>query len=339
MGLRTISIFFLGIGFFFLPSLSQAQVFVDQSNNPTDLSQTISFTIDPTTPAPNTTTNISIESSSIDLDSSTISWSVNGKTTKNGRGLKNIDFVTGQNGSLTTITVYINSVIGQFSKTITIRPGTVDLLWQGGGYVPPFYKGRTLWAKQGMITLVAIPNIINSSGNKINSSNLIYRWTQDGTILGTASGAGKSSLTFYDSVLSLPTQIQVEVLTDQDTVAASTAINLAPIQPNALVYEDSPLYGTLFNSEVKNKFNLKEKEVSFVAFPLFFSVTNKDSSRIKYTWFNNGTASGQNSKITYRITDQTVGSSNISLRTENTIKFNQTTSKDFMVNFNNQNNL
>src|SRR5262245_18430252 len=83
--------------------------------------------------------------------------------------------------------------------------GTVDLLWQGEVYTPPFYLGRALWSGQSRLTVVAVPHVGSSAAN-----SLVYRWTRDGEVLGNASGVGKRTLSFNDSVLSKATQIQLD---------------------------------------------------------------------------------------------------------------------------------
>ena len=46
-----------------------------------------------------------------------------------------------------------------------VNAQSVDLLWQGETYVPPFYKGKSLWSDQSRITLFAIPQGLGNPAN------------------------------------------------------------------------------------------------------------------------------------------------------------------------------
>ncbi|OHA96350.1 MAG: hypothetical protein A3D49_00450 [Candidatus Zambryskibacteria bacterium RIFCSPHIGHO2_02_FULL_43_37] len=118
---------------------------------------------------------------------------------------------------------------------------SVDILWQGTGYIPPFYEGKMLWAKQSVITLVAIPQGLG------NPANLNYKWTRNGTVLGNVSGIGKNSLTFMDAVFSKPYTIKVEIVDGNEETRAEATQVIAARDPLLLVYENHPLYGYLFN--------------------------------------------------------------------------------------------
>ena len=71
---------------------------------------------------------------------------------------------------------------------------SVDILWQGEVYTPPFYQGKTFWSKQSRVTLVAIPHGLG------NTANLNYKWTKNGTVLGNINGIGRNYLSFVDSI-------------------------------------------------------------------------------------------------------------------------------------------
>lgn len=291
------------------------------------------LTTNPATPSPNQKVAVSLQSSSLDLDSSTITWTINGVVISNGKGIKTIETTTGPIGSNTVINVSVDSVGGSFNKTITLNPGDVDLLWQGDTYTPPFYKGMPLWSDQSMITFVAIPHVADSSGNTINPKSLIYRWSKDGTVLGYNSGANQNSLSIVDSILSLPTTISVDVMTDQNTVVASASRRVAPASVSLLVYEDNPLYGILFNKAIVDGFSPKNKEFSFVASPFFFSATDRSASSLTYMWQTGGGPTETGSSVTYRIPDTNSGSASVSLEVKNSIKFTQDTSTSFPVQF------
>lgn len=206
---------------------------------------------------------------------------------------------------------------------------SVDILWQGDTYTPPFYKGRALWSTQSRITFLAIPNGVG------NPTNLIYRWTKNGTVLGNINGLGRNTLAFTDSILSKPQTIEVEVLSNQNTLLASASIIVTPISPVLAVYKNNPLYGFMFHREESGIQKLLEREVTYTAFPLFFSTSNRINTALDYEWRTNvGKAEKQNS-VTYRTPDNTTGSSEIRVNVLNKEKITQTANKSFLVQFEN----
>src|SRR3989344_6783398 len=184
----------------------------------------------------------------------------------------------------------------------------VDLLWQGKTYTSPFYQGRTLWSSQSGITFWAIPHGAGIG----NPANLIYKWTKDGTILGNINGVGKNTLSFNDSIISKPQTIQIDILSGQDTVLARASVTLTPISPILAIYENNPLYGFMFHRETSEVHELEDKEVTFTAFPLFFSASNRTDNVINYEWRTNigGEAETKNS-VTYRTPDNVACTSQV----------------------------
>ncbi len=289
----------------------------------------ILLSITPPLPGPSIQATASLSASSIDLNRSTITWSVNGSKVASGLGLTSARFTTGAVGTKTTVSAAISSPQGNFTKSMALDNGAVDLLWQGGGYTPPFYEGRTLWGRQTRISFFAIPHVSGST------SNLIYRWSLDGVVVDTSSGVGKSSFSVYDSVLGLTRTVTVDVMSSSDTVLASASIDISATNPSLLVYENSPLYGYVFEREAGNIATLRGKEVTFASFPYFFGTQKHASQGISYQWLVNGTNAETGSEVTYRTPDAS-GRSAISLHAENPTQYLQTADKSFLVQFSNE---
>ena len=203
---------------------------------------------------------------------------------------------------------------------------SVDLLSQGDGYTPPFYQGRTLWSSQSRVTLRAIPQGLG------NPSNLNYKWTKNGTVLGSISGVGKSTLSFMDSILSRSQNIKVEIIAGSGAVLAESSTTLNPTQPSLLVYENNPLYGFMLHRGVSGNYKLNSPEITFAAFPLFFS-TNSRTDNLNYEWqTNDGTRETKNA-VTYRIPEGGKGASQVTLHVSNQDKILQDVSESFLVQF------
>ena len=215
----------------------------------------------------------------------------------------------------------------------SISAQTVDLLWQGNTYVSPFYKGKSLWSRQSQIVFMAIPNGLG------NRDSLVYRWIKNGTVLGSLSGPGKNTLTLTDTVLSRAQTIRVEIVAEDDyesSILAQALVRLTPVSPMVAVYENNPIYGFLFQKEVSGNYRLKGEEVTFAAFPLFFTALDRTDPRLGYEWQTVGTQESSSS-VTYRAPEGLAGSSQVSLRVSSATKIMQGSSKSFLVQFGNEN--
>ncbi|MDB5254098.1 MAG: seg [Parcubacteria group bacterium] len=320
--------FALLVGILFSPVLIHAQVpSIDGTED--ILASGIILNLTPQYPAPGDTVTARLQSSTIDLGTATITWSLNKIGAKSGLGLTSFTLTAPSTGE-TTIGVSIKSNQGDFTKTFTVSSGSVDLLWQGSGYTPPFYKGKTLWTHQTTLTLLAIPHVGKSA------STLIYKWYLDGEVMGQVSGTGRSSFSFTGSLLRQPRTVKVEILTDRDTTVASASLTQTSISPSLLVYEKSPLYGISFNREVGDAFVTTNKEFSFVGIPLFFGALNRTAEQIVYSWAS-GSDSKPGSDVTYRIPEGASGTSLVLLEARNSIDITQSAQKTFSVQFGNKN--
>lgn len=224
--------------------------------------------------------------------------------------------------------IFLSAIYLLLSTTVSAQ--SVDILWQGESYTPPFYEGKSLWSKQSVITLVAIPQGLGSA------SSLNYRWTRNGTVLGSNSGVGKNSLTYSDSLLSKSIVIMVEIVDTEENVLTSSSITVTPVIPQILVYERNPLYGYMFHDEVGDIFNLSKSEVTFTAFPLFSDPAIREGSLLAYRWRTNNGPAQEGGTITYRVPEGEKGLSKVSLSLTNSTKVLPALTKDFLIQFGNE---
>ncbi len=310
------------------------------ADDATQIVNTVNFIASPSAPGPNTRVHLVIEAFGIDLESSVETWSVGGHKVQSGTGLTSLDFSTGNLGSSNTVSVSINTGNTVITRTIDFSPSSVDLMWQGNTYTPSFYRGRSLWGLQSRVTFLAVPHVVGVSGAELTSSNLIYRWTKDGEVFGSQSGAGKNSLTISDTILSLPITVSVDVMTDSNTVVGTASLTLTPEPAQILVYEDNPLYGIIFGNAIGEQTKMRDKEVSFVALPLGMSPISRLSPNLLYTWSTNtGSNSTSANKATYRAPDNTNGSTQVHVEVANKTMTLQGASKDFLVQFGGETNI
>ncbi|MDQ3089727.1 MAG: hypothetical protein M3Q24_01060 [bacterium] len=303
-----------------------------------DIVGSTNFIVSPSVPRPNQEVRVIVEGSGIDLNNALLTWSVNGQVIKSGRGEKSISFVSGEIGSNSLVRLVIVSEGKTYNKSVVVTPGSVDILWQGNSYTPPFYKGRSLWSTRGEIIFTAIPNVIGSNGSKLDPRQLTYKWVRNGTAEGSLSGYGRNSYRFSESGLSFGQVIRVDVY-DGEKLVGRSSINLRPSFPKNLIYENNPLLGYLFQNEISNNFILKNEEVTFGAFPYFFSATSKDDPLISYRWKINDTSNIQiGNQVTFRAPENSKGKSLIVLTTKHLERISQSASKDFLVQFGDEKN-
>ncbi|MDO8589887.1 MAG: hypothetical protein Q7R69_01270 [bacterium] len=209
---------------------------------------------------------------------------------------------------------------------------TVDILWQGQTYTSPFYKGKSLWSSQSRITFLAIPHGTGTG----NPASLIYKWSKNGTVLGNINGVGKNTMVYTDLILSKPQTVKIDVLSPDEGLLASASVAVTPISPILAIYENNPLYGFMFHKETSGTHELQNKEATFTAFPLFFSVSNRMDSGLKYEWRTNDGGVETSNSVTYRVPDDTPGTSAVAVEVSNINKIMQSSNKSFLIQFGKQ---
>lgn len=281
-----------------------------QSNQNTPIDEIINVEVIPETPRANQNVSISIESYYYDLSRAKISWYINGALRDSGVSKTNFNFKTGNVGSVSNIKYQITTDSGvYFEKSLTISPGDVSLIWESSAYTPPFFKGKSLFSFEGQIRLIAVPNLLNSNGVKYKPEELVYTWQRGMGTDADASGYGKNVFYWNGSIVPTPEEITVEVSDLKNTTRATASVVIEPKETEIFAYENNPSLGILFNKAIKDKFNLKESEVTFVAMPFYFN--NPDVEGI-YSWFVNGIQSPETSRyITLRNTSGGEGYSTI----------------------------
>lgn len=298
------------------PSVDSAQIFVT-----------------PQYPTPGETVTVRVENYSININATEITWSLNNKVQKKGLGDKTFSFTAGPIGSVHTVTVSGPS----FSKSVSIRPASLSISWQTNTYVPPFYKGKALYANQSNIQFVAIPEFADSKGVLIDPDTLIYTWTRNGSVIQNASGFGRRVFQTSGGTLAKSLIIEVEVNSVDGNIKAKKAIEVEGVSPYIVMYENHPLYGITYRTALPDTFTLTSKEISVVATPYFFDVSGVRSVDMSYVWKMNGKMieSQENpSIITLRTpTDSTGGKASISLSISHLKNMLQFTDKAFTITF------
>jgi len=288
-----------------------------------DMGMPLNIEIIPETPGPNSTVTAVVKYSGIDSDRTTFSWSINGTLKKSGVGEVSFSFKTGDVGKSVSLKVSAKTPNGQIiEKIITIIPSSVDLVYEAQSYIPPFYKGKPLFSNQGVLRIIAIPNIV-VNGKAVDSKKLVYTWKSDGQILSDSSGYGKNVMIFNGGVPWKSTEITVMVQTIDQKISAENTLILNPIQPKIVVYEDNPVYGILFNKAILDGFTTSKTELSFVAEPYFFSTQNSGLN-LSYSWrMNDQSLSISKKSVTITNKNNLSGMAEVGIKITNSSKIFQ----------------
>jgi hypothetical protein len=301
------------------------------------ITQQISSSVVPENPTPGQEVTISLTAYGTDLDSASISWSVNGTKIQSGTGMTQFKIAAGKNGETKKIVATIIPTSGtSITQTFTITPQDVSIIYESDGYVPPFYKGKGVYTREGTVTLIAVPNLI-SGGVKLNPNTLTYKWTIDGTVQGSKSGYGRSSYTYTGSILGKDSIVEVEVSSVTGNTKGKGLILLSPQEPQVLLYEQNPLYGKLFNKELSTfGFSLPEKEATVVAIPYSTSAAKLTDGTLSFDWTINGSTipvpKTQN-YATFRNTTDQSGTSLIGVSVNNSTHLLQSMRNSLSINF------
>jgi hypothetical protein len=314
----------------FFPVISLAQLNIDM---PYALSNELVVEIIPTYPKPYENVFLSLSMYTEDLNSATITWHKDGKSVLSGKGEARYSFKAGAAGEETSIEIVVKLLNGNsFSKSFRLNPASVDLVWEADTYVPPFYKGKALHSRQGALKIVAMPEFVKNRA-RVSPSNLVYQWSNGLEGYQGQSGYGKSTLVINGSILGKTERVEVTVTDPTDGITTVGYLDIPPIDPEIVFYENNPYYGYLFNSAIASIFNLDGDEVQIFAAPYFFS---KESGSLKYNWRLNGQSIPSlidSRTAIFRKPEGESGQSNIFLSAENSSRILQQADKSLTINF------
>ncbi len=307
--------------------LSSFFLYADAQSVP-GISDPVTFRMIPQYPNPQERVDFSAQSFSTDLNKAVFKWYVNGKLYTEGVGVKNISVTSGSAGSFTSIRVEIStSDFGVIRNDFAFRPAEVILLWEADTYTPPFYQGKAAHSFGGAFKVTALPEFYSTNGKRINPKDLIYTWKKNGEVQSDASGFAKDSyITSQTSYLRDGEDIGVEVSSPRENYAGSASITIKPSVPEVLFYENSPLYGTVYERSLRGTHTLANEEISLKAEPFGMSTDNPLSGLLSFNWSLNGSAIADfanKNEIILRKTEGVTGQSNLSLTVQNAKKLLQ----------------
>lgn len=323
----------LVVGILILPAISFAQ-FNFNVDMPYALTNELNVEVVPTYPKPNEQVWMYLTMYTEDLNSSDITWYKDGKNVLSGKGEVKYSFQTGSVGEETKIEIKIKLLNGtSFSKSFTLNPAGVDIVWEANSYVPPFYKGKALHPRQGSLKMVAMPEFV-INGKRIAPEKLIYKWSNGVNVYESQSGYGKNVVTLNGSLLGGQENIEVLVTDPVNNLVAQSFVDIDPVDPEIVFYENNPYYGHIFDLAIASSFDLKTDEVQVLAAPFYF--TKESYGLLQYVWrLNNQSIPDLSESRTaiFRKPEGESGSSVISLRMENSNRILQQAESNLTMSF------
>lgn len=285
-----VSVFFLTKNVF-SQSFDISGIIDPNTGLPVGIDEQISIEQIPKIPKPGEMVSIRITSYMTDLNKAKITWSQDGLTILSQTGAITNQIQAPESGKSTKIVLTIQKENGGIiTKTITLHPADVDLIYETNTYSHPFFKGKKLFTSESYITFIAIPNFIGADGKKIPSSNLVYTWKVNGTVQQSVSGYGKDTFSTKGQLIERPLEIEVNVSAINSTLVAKQTLNIKSTLPELLLYENNPLLGVVYEKAILGSFLLQRSQVDFEGVPYFFSVNTKNDSSLSYKWKINGTS-------------------------------------------------
>lgn len=238
-------------------------------------------------PTPGQEIVITARSYSLDINASTVTWTINGQQVQKGIGLTQYTFKAPALGKKTTIGVSAVSSGGKSAYgSVSINSGSVDLIVETDGYVPPFFKGKLPIVYQNSIKIIAIPHLARADGTLYDPKTLVYKWQKGSETFETESGYGKQSISFVGEIVPREFTINVTVYNREGTISTSGYMPITFTSPSISFYVNDPLYGPLYNKAIRENLSIgKEGEVRVISAPFGFS---KNNFNLQYDWEING---------------------------------------------------
>jgi hypothetical protein len=231
----------------------------------------------PLDPQPGQQVTVTAQSYAADLSQDMLVWTYNGKTIGSSTGQTQITVTAPAAGNTGTIVVTASGsdLDSAITASLTLRPGSVDLLWEGAdSYTPPFYKGRALPSSQGIIRVVAVPSI-NAP------RQMSFDWTQNDNALPSQSGFNKSSLLFQND--SLVSTEHISVTESGGNFSGNGSVDITPGDPGIVGYINSDGYIDYANGSTGN-FNISGTGTIIHLEPYFFSALHSIDTYLTFAY-------------------------------------------------------
>ena len=229
---------------------------------------------------------ISLDSNLVDIRRYVENWFVDGKLAQRGYGKLSLTTTTKDYGQPTIVRVSIELPTGTVTKNITLTPEDISTIWEAvDSYVPPFYQGKKLPAREGIVRIVAIPNFLVEN-RPVSPSELVYNWKRNDNVVTGGSAYGLQSLLIKNNKIRPTESIQVTASTLDSAQQATTVTNIPFYDPKILFYDLNPDTGNP-SPFSKSSLFFKTQADTVIAEPFFFSISNAKLQPLKFSWTMN----------------------------------------------------
>ncbi len=274
-------------------------------------------------PSPGQAVTITAHSYSIDIAAANIIWVAGGKTIGKGIGFNKVTVNAPASGKRLIVDVTAVSPQGiSVQGSAVISSGSVDIVVEPGGYVPPFFHGKAVVAYQETTRFIAMPHVSNSSGTEYDPKTLLYTWSKDNSVLQDQSGYGAQAIAIKGGIVPRPYRISVTVSTRDGSAGSASFLAVEAGSPSISFYRDDPLYGVLYNNALGSTLYLgSSREAAVMAVPYGFNAPTSGLGNLSLSWLINSIKHNElspNRSITLRAPDGGAGSSDIMLTVNNT---------------------
>jgi len=196
--------------------------------------------------------------------------------------------------SIPSLDTYFQNAAGTAAAPAA-APSPVDLLYDADSYVPPFYRGRALPSAGTTLRLQAIARF------GVPDKEIIYTWRRNGAVESAVSGAGRSSIALPAPTLFGADVLSVDAQAADGSAYGSASITISSVDPQALLYQDHPLFGIEYYNALIDQNSIPDLEMTFAAVPYFAQASDPNDPRLAYAWSVNGApvaATSSGSEIT-----------------------------------------
>ena len=236
----------------------------------------ISLVVYPDFPKPGETVRVSADSSDINLDFRTLSWSVNGKQIASGPAVTSVEFTLGNVTQTYTVTVSISDGENPILMSKTITPGRLIMLWEAvDSFVPFGYLGKPLMPAEGTVRVTAIP--IGAS----TLDKLFFLWKNGNQNLPAQSGFGKNSIIVQNNVLVDSMNISVSASAPDGSFNANEHILINRAKPDVRVWSPSTFGASSYE---KNSTLVISGQSGLVRAAPYYMSTRSGLSELSYIW-------------------------------------------------------
>jgi hypothetical protein len=310
---------------------------IDPSTN-TDTA--INVSLSPKYPGPQENTTVTVSSFQINLNSTVVSWYLNGEMKLSGIGKKNFTFTTELPGKVSVIKINVDSSeFGKITKEVRITPTDLDLLWEADTYTPPFYKGKALPASQSLVRVIPFPSFSGKDGY-YNAKDLIYKWKKGYFSNPDDSGYGKNTFLYKTGYTFNNDEVQAIISTVNTGITVDKKISIYVSDPKIVFYENKPLGGIRYENAIPDPFTFTSNELVVHAVPYFFSLAGLNNNSASFAWKLDGKKLEINpdnkTEYTFGKPEKGNGKFQLNLEINNTGYELQSSSKNLSLTYSNQ---